>query len=359
MRVQRWTAILSAAVLIPLVPALFLNPSIAQVTTGQNAGQNVGPTGNTGNTSAFPSGPQTGTPAPGIGTQAAPTTSPASASPGTTTNAPVTPFGVTNVTPTTTPVSPLAPSGTEVAPNGNVQVQTGVGTPGATTTPVSPLSPSGTEAAPNGNVQIQTGSPAGSSGTPVSPLAPNGAQVSPNGNVQIQTGNQSGNRTGTAPNGAIGGGTTGTTGNSAAPGVNGTVPGRTSPIQTQIIPLGGGTVVTPRTTPQTQVPRTRSNQLGTPLGTRTAPASSAIVPTQNFSQALSIQSTPGTLDAQLQQATCSQNWGQAIQLVDRALSAPLAARQPGYRSQLLSYRNRLQSLRASGAQIPNWQQQCR
>jgi hypothetical protein len=60
-------------------------------------------------------------------------------------------------------------------------------------------------------------------------------------------------------------------------------------------------------------------------------------------------------DPQLLQATCSQNWKQALQLVDRSLrSAP-----SNQTSALRAYRDRLQTLASNQTFVPNWQQQCK
>ncbi len=89
-------------------------------------------------------------------------------------------------------------------------------------------------------------------------------------------------------------------------------------------------------------------------------------PTVNNSQAQfsritivgSSQSGVGRLDGQLLQATCNQNWGQALQVVDQALrSAP--SNSSTYRTTLQAYRDRLQSLSSRQTFVPNWQQQCK
>lgn len=66
----------------------------------------------------------------------------------------------------------------------------------------------------------------------------------------------------------------------------------------------------------------------------------------------------GRLDGQLLQATCNQNWQQALQVVDQALrSAP--PNSSTYRTTLQAYRDRLQSLASRQTFVPNWQQQCK
>ena len=58
----------------------------------------------------------------------------------------------------------------------------------------------------------------------------------------------------------------------------------------------------------------------------------------------------------LQQAVCAQQWGTAIKIIDQQLSAiPKPSKQ---RSELLQYRNRLQSLLQSGAKVPEWSKNC-
>ena len=248
----------------------------------------------------------------------------------------------------TSPVSPTAPFGVQSSPNGNVQIlpggnttQTGgttngsVNSPsGVTTSPVSPTAPFGVQSSPNGNVQILPGgnnvqpggttngsvnSPSGVTTSPVSPTAPFGVQSSPNGNVQILPGGnnvQPGGSRPTAPN---------------APGI------------IQIIPTS------PSGTPQSTAFPGSSIVIQSPTG---GAANSTPQPSQG-------QAVPGggTLDAQLLQATCNQNWGQAIQIVNRALAAAPASAS-AYRTQLSGYKSRLQTLQSRGVQVPNWQQQC-
>jgi hypothetical protein len=88
-----------------------------------------------------------------------------------------------------------------------------------------------------------------------------------------------------------------------------------------------------------------------------APAGNSQAAGTIANQASSSQTIQGTLDASLLQATCAQNWGRAIQIVDRAIVAA-PANQPNYRAQLLSYRGRLQNLQANQVTAPNWRQQC-
>ncbi len=71
-----------------------------------------------------------------------------------------------------------------------------------------------------------------------------------------------------------------------------------------------------------------------------------------------LASNPNTqkLDAQLLQATCSQNWQSALAIVDRALAS--APANQTYRSQLRTYRTRLQTLSNARTSIPDWSQKC-
>jgi hypothetical protein len=207
---------------------------------------------------------------------------------------------------TTTPISPTAPSNVQADPNGNVQIAPGNVTQPSTTplNPSIPTNPGTTE-------------PGSSLTLPVSPTAPFGVQSTPNGNVQVFPGNNiqpAGNQT--APN---------------APGI------------IQIVPTN------PSGTPQsTALPG--SSIIIQP------PTNSTVSPTPQPSRP---QALPGggTLDAQLLQATCNQNWGQAIQIVNRAI-ATAPATSSAYRAQLSAYRSRLQVLQNRGIQVPNWQQQC-
>jgi hypothetical protein len=112
-------------------------------------------------------------------------------------------------------------------------------------------------------------------------------------------------------------------------------PGVTQPGNTQT-----GTTATP--TPQTSPGATAPNG---------ATGNNQSSPTQ-------LQSGQGSLDLALQQATCAQNWQQAIRVVNTAIAATPAS-QASYRSQLVSYRSRLQNLQAKRVQAPNWSQQCR
>ncbi len=252
---------------------------------------------------------------------------------------------------TTTPISPTAPSNVQADPNGNVQIAPGNVTqpsttpliPGipinsgttepvpALTSPVSPTAPFGVQSVPNGNVQVfpgnntQPGIPANSAPTapagiptaPISPTAPFGVQSVPNGNVQVFPGNN------TQPAGSQ------TTPN--APGIIQIIPNNPSGIpQSTVLPESSIIIQ--------------------------SPTNSTVIPAPQPSQP---QTLPGggTLDAQLLQATCNQNWGQAIQIVNRAI-ATAPANSSAYRAQLSVYRSRLQVLQNRGIQVPNWQQQC-
>ncbi|NDJ18326.1 hypothetical protein [Myxacorys almedinensis] len=81
--------------------------------------------------------------------------------------------------------------------------------------------------------------------------------------------------------------------------------------------------------------------------------------TQQFSRITIVGSSrsTGILDQQLLQATCSQNWQQAILVVDQALQSAPPAASP-YRTTLQAYRDRLQSLASRQTFVPDWQQRC-
>ncbi|MBE9130235.1 MULTISPECIES: hypothetical protein [unclassified Coleofasciculus] len=59
---------------------------------------------------------------------------------------------------------------------------------------------------------------------------------------------------------------------------------------------------------------------------------------------------PEDLNAQLKQAFCSQNWSQAIKVIDRMLVVESDAES---RSQLMAYRQRLQGLASSESDVPS------
>jgi hypothetical protein len=140
-------------------------------------------------------------------------------------------------------------------------------------------------------------------------------------------------------------------------GVTGTQVGPNTTVYPPQLIEGGGTA--PSTTqPATGTPANSAAPLQpqstTPrTGTTTTAASGT-------SQASPAQPQPGqgTLDTALQQATCTQNWQQAIRLVNTAITATPVS-QASYRAQLVSYRSRLQTLQAKGVRAPNWSQQCR
>lgn len=60
------------------------------------------------------------------------------------------------------------------------------------------------------------------------------------------------------------------------------------------------------------------------------------------------------LNAQLRQAVCSQNWSQAVQVVDQMKKVSA----PEYTSQLTMYRGRLEALANSGARVPSSELNC-
>src|SRR3712207_76715 len=60
------------------------------------------------------------------------------------------------------------------------------------------------------------------------------------------------------------------------------------------------------------------------------------------------------LNVQLQQALCAQNWGQALQLLDRIKSAA----GPDYASQVVMYRGRIEALARQNARVPGLTDGC-
>ena len=123
---------------------------------------------------------------------------------------------------------------------------------------------------------------------------------------------------------------------------------------------GAGTVAAPAAQPANTTLTPPTSQRFAP-GTAPAPSAAATRTTAPGTPQVSptqLQPGQGALDASLQQATCAQNWQQAIRLVNTAIaSAP--ANEAGYRAQLVSYRSRLQTLQSKGVRAPNWAQQCR
>lgn len=400
MKTLRLTAILLTG-LAPLA-TLMIRPSGAQVTTGQTGGTQF-PTSGTTTT------PGTGVSLPsnqGLSNSAPSTIAPANTVPanGTGVNSGVTQFPTTTGTPPINPVNPptsgvqtapatsgqggqLSVPGTSVSPStpGSVQIypngtpsslrqgQSGVNQPTGQTSPTSPALP-GSVQTPNSPGQGQSGVQAvPNNPSVVTPSIPSGVQIVPGGiqtipgaTVPGQTGTQPLNNSGSSTTNQTPG-STGTTNSTTGPagtrgqttsptGVNQPASGRTSPIETQVVPLGAP--VAPQSAPRQPSP-TVIIQTPQPVVIQ-APSNRAVSTTgvQTISQTTSGQGGQGTLDGQLLQATCSQNWGQAIRIVDRALTAPSAANQANYRSQLLNYRSRLRTLQANRVQVPNWRQQC-
>ena len=64
-----------------------------------------------------------------------------------------------------------------------------------------------------------------------------------------------------------------------------------------------------------------------------------------------------TLNAQMQKAVCSQNWGEAVKLVDQMIAITLPGNQMR-RNELKTYRGRMQSLYDSKANVPGWSESC-
>ncbi|MBC7969698.1 MAG: hypothetical protein H7Z11_06170 [Verrucomicrobia bacterium] len=150
-----------------------------------------------------------------------------------------------------------------------------------------------------------------------------------------------------------------------------------NPLGNQTAPFGsGGTQVSPTTVlyppqfvqgvgtapiqPPSGVPATGTSAGTAPIQPQTTRGTATRSLSPGATQAAPTQLQPGqgTLDSALQQATCAQNWQQAIQLVNTAIAATPAG-QAGSRTQLVSYRSRLQTLQSKGVRASNWAQQCR
>src|SRR5579883_1156924 len=144
------------------------------------------------------------------------------------------------------------------------------------------------------------------------------------------------------------------TGNQAVTtGANGTQDRSNSVLNPPQFIQGPGVVpATPATTVPAQPQSTPTTPASSGATTRTtAPSTGQVTPSQ-------LQPGSGTLDAALQQATCAQDWGRAIRIVNTAIAAAPSS-QSSYRAQLASYRNRLQNLQSKGVRTPNWGAQCR
>ena len=74
----------------------------------------------------------------------------------------------------------------------------------------------------------------------------------------------------------------------------------------------------------------------------------------SLSQTKPTNVSPPNLNLQLQQALCAQNWGQALQILDRMKSAA----GPEYASQIVMYRGRIEALARENAQVPGLTQKC-
>ncbi|MEA5471839.1 hypothetical protein [Spirulina sp. 06S082] len=59
------------------------------------------------------------------------------------------------------------------------------------------------------------------------------------------------------------------------------------------------------------------------------------------------------LKAELSNAVCHQNWGEAIEVIDR-----MSTISPQSASRLQDYRDRLVTLQDSEARVPEWQEDC-
>ncbi len=150
----------------------------------------------------------------------------------------------------------------------------------------------------------------------------------------------------------------------STPGLTPTQPNQPDTTRTIVAPNGIPDVIIRQQNRGTTAPTTqRTTQPGR---TQTPQPQQAPAPRDNgtttgfIKTAISNQlaSNPNTqkLDAQLLQATCSQNWQGAIAIVDRALES--APANQTYRSQLQAYRSRLQTLANARTAIPNWSQKC-
>lgn len=145
-----------------------------------------------------------------------------------------------------------------------------------------------------------------------------------------------------------------------------TQPNQPDTTRTIVAPNGVPDVIIRQPNSRTTTPNTPPRTMQ-PGGTQT-PQPSQNTPSQRdngtptgfIRTAISSQlaSNPNTqrLDAQLLQATCSQNWQGAIAIVDRALES--APANQTYRSQLRTYRTRLETLSNARTVIPNWSQKC-
>ncbi len=145
-----------------------------------------------------------------------------------------------------------------------------------------------------------------------------------------------------------------------------TQPNQPDTTRTIVAPNGVPDVIIRQTTPgkaaPNRQPRTTqpvSPQIPQPSQTTPAQRDNSIS-TGFIRTAISSQlaSNPNTqrLDAQLLQATCSQNWQRAIAIVEQALESAPANQM--YRAQLQTYRTRLQTLSNDRTVIPNWSQRC-
>lgn len=65
----------------------------------------------------------------------------------------------------------------------------------------------------------------------------------------------------------------------------------------------------------------------------------------------------GTLNAQIRQAVCTQNWGEAVKIVDQMIAITPSSAQMQH-NKLETYRGSMQSLYNSRAKVPNWPETC-
>lgn len=191
----------------------------------------------------------------------------------------------------------------------------------------------GSNSTPNNN--INNGSPA--SGTVVNQDVPANAVPSA---VQAMPANTS---TGVNPS-VPATGTVVSPSQTVQPGGQG-VPANNAPVTAQ-----PGAVISPNLRPDAN-----SGSSGNAVNRSSAATNfSASQPT---STVIAGQIETGTLNDDLVRATCSQNWQQAVRIVNRAIAAAPAS-QSAYRTQLQQYRERLQDLQSADVQVPDWSNQC-
>ena len=63
------------------------------------------------------------------------------------------------------------------------------------------------------------------------------------------------------------------------------------------------------------------------------------------------------LNVQIQQAVCTQKWGEAVKIVDQMITITPSSNQTQHK-ELETYRERMQSLYNSKANVPHWSENC-